>query len=202
MPQSLYITYAFPLDRSRRELAEKRGLPYPTMEEVRATASEWKTIWETTNADDRIATHLSHLTGVTLPYPVEACIIGGLLTPMSFPLILPITDQKHTKYTSHEFLNHCIHEFCHRFLSTKENAPWIRTYWDESHQRNASEPIDTRNHILLYALLQLTLPTLVSEECWLACQKISHPDYQRAFDLMQKRGAQECLDEFRSYASK
>lgn len=201
MLQSLHVTYAFPLDQSRRELAAKRGEAYPTMEEVRSTAREWREVWRNVNQEDRIVSHLSSLTGVQLPYPVEACIIGGLFVPMSFPLIIPITDHKSTKLTANDFTHHCIHELTHRFLAPKEEVPWIRTYWDQMYIRYAPESADTRNHILVYALLKLTLPTEVNSACWEACQKIILPDYQRAFDLMQERGAEDCLAEFRSFST-
>jgi hypothetical protein len=60
-------------------LAEKRGEPYPALEKVRDTAKRWRDVWWEANKEDRIVMYLTALTSITLPYPVEACIITGKL---------------------------------------------------------------------------------------------------------------------------
>lgn len=195
-PQSLYITYAFPLDLDRRELAMKRGIAYPSQEKVFETAAIWRQVWQRVNQEDRIIHQLSTLTGVTLPYPIEANIIGGYFHAMSVPLIIPITVDQGRFLTETDFLNICIHELTHRFILPREDIPQIRGYWNALQERYATESRDTQNHILVYALLKLVLPTFIGEECWQACQKIEPPDYQRAFDIMEERGAEDCLREF------
>ncbi len=195
-PQSLHITYAFPLDLVRRELAMKRGIAYPSQEKVFETATIWRQVWQRVNQEDRVIHQLSTLTRVTLPYPIEANIIGGYFHAMSVPLIIPITVDQGRFLTETDFLNICIHELTHRFILPREDIPQIRGYWDALKERYATESRDTQNHILVYALLKLVLPTFIGEECWQACQKIDLPDYQRAFDIMEERGAEDCLREF------
>lgn len=196
MPTSVFLTYAYPMDQSRRELAQKRDEPYPTMEEVRVKASEWKKLWNAHNENDRIIRTLTDLTGVTLPYPVEVSIIGGQWIAMSSPLIIPMWDKNNTPIDDPNFLQICVHELIHRFISPKENFPGIRQYWNKLQATHASESQRTRNHILVYALLKLVVPQFLGEDAWQACKHIILPDYQRAFDIMEEYGAEACLCDF------
>jgi hypothetical protein len=200
--QSLYFAYAFPFDQDRRNLAEKRGISYPSIEVVRGKMMAWRELWSTTNIDDRIIKLLSQLTGVTLPYPLEVCVIGGMFNATSVPLIIPIQMASGKPVNDLNFLQTLTHEICHRFVSFNKDYPGIKAYWNHVRKTLPEESLTTQNHIIIFSLLKLALPTVVSEEAWQECQNnIFHEDYKRAFDLMQVRGAVNCLKEFTDFVT-
>ncbi|MBP9762219.1 hypothetical protein KBD34_01230 [Patescibacteria group bacterium] len=201
MQPSVYFNYAFPLDEDRRELAKSRNIPYPEWTDVDTATQAWAALWQEANKDERIIKRLIELTGRTLPYPVEVCIIGGIFDAMSIPLIIPLTRRGGVRITDPDFLQILVHELCHRFTAPRENAPGTVEYWEAVKARYSAEPLATQKHILIYALLKKIVPDMLGEESWNRCQQSPLPTYQRALQLMEERGADDCLNEFRSYVT-
>ncbi len=191
----LHFRLAGPLDADRRALYEQKQLPYPTIETITATLAHWRTLWEKMNADDRAIKLLEETTDVSLPYDVEVCVIGSGLRAMSYPLIIPV-DRSTGPMEDDDFYETIIHELAHRFLTDRENYPQKQKYWDHLHEAYKTESLTTRNHIPVYALCELILPKLVPHPIEMASR---HSDYQKAIDLVREKGAQNLVDQFKSF---
>lgn len=197
MLQQIFLQYAFPLDQDRRELAETRGVAYPSISEVQASIEQWNVIWNEVNVNQRVLNRLSELTRAVLPYPIEANVIGGMFRPMSRPFILVTHDQKGRPISKEDFLHTCIHEIIHRYISENQRTDErIQAYWKMVAEEYPQETQITRVHILVYAFLAIVLPEFCGESTWVACQQITNPSYIRALELMKTKGAQACVTAF------
>jgi hypothetical protein len=199
MSHPIIFLYAAPLDRTRRELALSRNTAYPSVEEVKQTIEAWKKIWEEVNAGDRVLKRFEELTGAVLPYPTEVNVIGGMFNAMSRPFILVTHPVEGRALSRDEFLSNCIHELAHRFISVEEDTdPRKEKYWGALREKYPNEVPLTRSHILIYALLSIVVPECAGASAWEACKNIeNNPPYQRALDIMNERGAMECIEDFR-----
>jgi hypothetical protein len=192
----LHIYYAFPLDQERRQLFKTKNIEsYPSIEAVKAMTQEWRIIWNDVNHDDKVFKLIIETLGVTVPRDLELYVYGAGLgcMGMSFPLIMPIFFREEAR-TREQFISTIVHEILHRFVYSGDNLGLlafysaIQTQWEK-------EDIETRNHIIVYAVLQKILPGLVSnEECNQHLQT-----YPRALDIVNEVGSDKLIEQFRSF---
>lgn len=199
MSQTVHLIYAYPLDRDRRALAEAKNQAYPSIEEVKAIAQHWRELWDEVNERERITLYLSSLTQTTLPYPIEAFIIGGLMNAMSTPLLLPVQGRDQRIRTDESFLDMLVHELTHRYASRFLGYPGIEAYYATLREKFPHESQKTTDHLITYALLEKIVPDLLGSSVWQHTQIHYSNDYQRAMELVRTLGADACIQEFRSF---
>jgi hypothetical protein len=137
------------------------------------------------------------VTGTTLPRDLEVYVFGQGIKAMSVPLLMPIAN-KNGKVTEEGFLQTVIHEIVHRF-SSSENNRGIAGYWEQMRNVYGNESQLTRNHIFVYAVLNVVGEKLFGPKWVAEINKVEHPDYARAVEIVQKEGAQTLIDTFRSF---
>lgn len=196
----LYLKYAYPLDRERRQLyADKNFGDYPSFEEVKNKVGEWKKIWSEINQDDKVFKLLIETIGVSLPRDLEMHIFGAGLNAMSNPLIMPIVGRSGKVFTDDEFIETAIHEVIHRFVGDSENNAGIEKYWESIRNEYEKESTLTQNHIMVYAVLEIVLSGLFGKDKLKDFIHPKYPDYQRAVAIVAENGAHNLVKQFRDF---
>ena len=189
------------LDNERRILFKERGWPYPDLETVKAQDKICKEWWKEFNSDNKIINKISELTGVVLPYPIEAYVIGkGLAYSMSTPLIMQIFKRDDTAITRNDFIELIVHEVIHRFVGDTQMNPQTEPYWDFVREKYKNESRKTQNHIMVYAVLIKILGEFNKPSLDLIPERIEkYPDYKKAFEIAEKEEADAVIEEFKNH---
>lgn len=195
----LYFKYAYPLDQERRQLfANKKLTKYPSTKEVKDKIKNWEKLWKKNNKNNKIFKLVIKNTGINIPRDLEVCIFGGGLNAMSYPLIISTTKKNGKKLSGDEFIEIIIHEIIHRFVADKENNKNIEKYWKTIREEYKKESKLTQNHIIVYALLKVILPEILSKEKSKSLLNPKHPDYQKALKIVNKKGEDIIIKQFKN----
>lgn len=203
MNESIILKYAYPLDADRRSLAQKRGWWYPLVGEVRKQVEVAKNRWKEINQDNQVISRIEELTGLNLPYPVEAYLIGGVetISSMSHPLIITLWGHDEKVKTKEEFAEVVIHELLHRYVGG-EDFPQLAKFWEFIRVEYADEQVKTQNHIILYVFWKKIFEEFFGKE---NLDKYSvdlqkWPDYKRAWDIAIEK-ENELFEKFKKLTS-
>lgn len=130
-------------------------------------------------------------------------IASGLAYSMSNPMILQIFRPDHTPLTKDEFIDLVIHEIIHRFVGDFQMHPQVKPYWNFVWKFYKQEPKKTQNHILVYAVLTKILNEFNKSSLKVVTKDVKKwPDYKRAFEIVQERGADQLISEFLEHTKK
>jgi hypothetical protein len=195
----LYFQYAYPLDQNRRLLFEEKSFgEYPSIKTVREATEHFANLWEILNKNNKVMRMFTELIGTTLPRDVTCFVIGAGLNPISVPLLMPVRTRDKRMRTDDEFSEVIIHELAHSFVSGVETQP----YWTMVQEKYGSESTPTKNHVIVFALLEKMLPNFFKKEKVNELLGQEDPDYQRALDIARAENPQKLIEEFRSYTDK
>lgn len=148
----------------------------PTPEELQVRRDAYEQTWS--EVGEELMSHMEDLTGLSFEPHIECYVLSGTLRDHSRPLVLK------SRYTRDEFIARMCHELSHRLFSGSEHAPL--PYPDENQK--------VRNHIITFALVVclLTPEQIVFE------RSVHTKDYLRAWEIVDRDGATEILNQFRS----
>ncbi len=135
-------------------------------------------------------------TGVTVPRDIEVFVFGTGMNAMSYPFLIPALGRDSVPYSREKTLEVLVHESLHRFLSEnivggEEYAILLGEYAEES--------VVTRNHIFIYAFLEIILGELYGKN---SLNKFINPqsaEYKRAVEIVAEKGAQNIVSKFRNF---
>ena len=197
------MIYASPLDTERRALFIDKGEEYPTRETVVEFAINVEDLWKKVNHNDQIIKAMIDTLQVNPGYDFEFYIFGGGLNYMSAPLLLPLYAPNWVKYPEEVLLETIIHELTHRFVSSARDEADVystKKYWDFIRTNYNNESIVTQNHLIIYAVLEKIIPQFFTEEQIVGIKYFRDMEdigYKRACTLVQKKGADLFINEFR-----
>ncbi len=195
LPKLAFI-YAYPLDRNRRDFFKEKELKYPSEEEVRTTVTHWENLWNKTNDEKSVVSHIAEVTKRVPERNLECFVFGAGLQAMSTPFLLPIWNRAGMKWSDEKFVDVVIHELLHIFLSTNNDL-----YWKFVREKYAHEGVLTQNHILLYAMLYQIYQDIWNTEP-MDFSRDNLPDgYARAVQLVKDLGYKELISEYWLYSS-
>ncbi len=190
--------YAYPFDEERRQLFLKKDLgSYPDGDIVRERANEWQSVWNSFNENDKTVRRLAELCGNTYPHDIEVYVFGDGMNPMSVPFLIPIMRRRGAERTNEELIEITVHELAHNFISVPEN----RKASDVLRSPYQDESISTKNHLLVYALVQIILSEIFGEEKMRILINLEDTNYQRAIDIVDEVGPENILQKFREAKS-
>ncbi len=185
-----------PFDRGRRALFVKDGLPYPTQEEVQQKVGEYRALWQAENKDDQIIRLMVERTGCSFPRDIEVFVFGKGMTPMSHPFLMPAFARDGASYSREKVIETLVHETLHRFLS--ENIPGGEEYGALLNEF-ADEHVITKNHIFIYAFLEIILGELYGTERLKDFIAPHSLEYKRALDIVAAKGASALVSQFHAF---
>lgn len=186
----LKFIYAFPLDRDRRSLAEKKGVTdYPSLEDVRETKKHWQELWNKIDSEKRILDKIQDITKTLPERSLECFVIGGLMKPMSTPFIIPVLSRD-GKRSDEELIDTVIHELLHIFVVQSVN------YFKYVREKYNTESVLTQNHIIIYAMLEKIYLELFDSKPLDYLRKDMPDDYQRAIDIVKESGREIIIEEY------
>jgi len=194
----IHILYAMPLNRSRETVFKRNNWWYPSVEETKQGFNLVKNLWEKSNIDNRIVLKLIEVLGIAPSYDLEFYVLGKGITAGSVPLLLPL--YKEEKLWSDEwFIDTIIHELIHRFCaSPREEHYETKEYWKYLRETYKELSIITQNHLIVYAVLKKVLPVVFTEEQIKDIRSYEiTPEYKQAIDLVEEKGADFFIQEFK-----
>ncbi len=122
---------------------------------------------------------------------IPVYLVSRYDTAFSNPLIVSL------RYERKQFVPVLVHELAHRLLTTNTKKVPVGTIWSKMFPKESQL---TRNHVLVYATLQYVFLDVLHQPEMLASErKIKHPDYVRAWEIVDRRGYKNILAEFRKY---
>ncbi|MBI2627255.1 MAG: hypothetical protein HYW77_03390 [Parcubacteria group bacterium] len=195
IPKVIFL-YAYPLDGNRRSLFKNKNFGnYPEMQTVKDKVGEWQKLWDKFNSDDKMVKRIIELTGVALSHDINVYVIGDGLTAMSTPFILPIMTQGSLR-TNDGFIETVVHELTHIFISSTDDKPQVKNYWQFLRKTYKDEAVKTQNHIMVYAVVETILEEVFGKEKMRELIQIKNPEYQRAIDIVDKKSPAVIIEEF------
>lgn len=197
----IMFRYAYPLDEDRRSLFKNKNFGnYPEMQVVRDKTVEWQKLWDEFNIDNKIVKRIIELTGITLSRDIEVYVIGDGLTAMSTPFILPIMTQGSPR-TNDGFIEVVVHELTHIFISSSDNNPRVKDYWQFLRETYKNEAVKTQNHIMIYAVVETILEEIFDKDKMRELIQVKNPEYQRAIDIVDEKSPELIIKEFKKLTS-
>lgn len=188
----LTFIYAFPLDRGRRALVESKGKEYPNQDIVFEKARSWQELWDKEDARCGFLQRLVDIIGSLPERSLECFVIGGGLTPMSTPFIIPVLGKDGYR-TDEQFIETTIHELIHIFVSHGH-----REYWDMVREKYSDESLSTQNHIIVYAILEKIYKEVFNGVPGDYDRDDMPEGYQRAIEIVKEIGYEELVKEFQN----
>lgn len=192
LPQLTFI-YAYPLDRERRTLFESKGLPYPSIDEIRTIIKNRQQLWDTKNKEYTLVEYLCKITGRIPERNLECFVFGAGLNTMSTPFLFPVWNKNGEIHSDEKTLDLIIHELLHIFLTTNNQK-----YWEMNQEKYVNEEPRCRNHILLYAMLYQIYQDIWQTEPIDFGRDNLPPGYARAISLVKEIGYRELIEEYRN----
>jgi hypothetical protein len=190
----LSFIYAYPLDRERRALFESKGLPYPSIVEIRAITEHRQQVWDTKNKEYDLVDYLCKITGRIPERNLECFVFGAGLNTMSTPFLIPMWNRDNEVHSDERTIDLVIHELLHIFLTTNNQK-----YWAMNQEKYANEEPSCRNHILLYAMMFELYQTIFKKEPIDFGRDNLPPGYARAISLVKEIGHNELIEEYKSF---
>lgn len=188
MPE-ITFTYSWIYDKNLCDLAGEERLEE---EEVEAKKEEIAEEWE--KWEEEVFKKLTEVTGLEWTEEEIKCYLISDHKPFSDPLTLSLYDRN-----TEDLLITVIHELIHRLFvlqgSNRERCEKAWEWIDSEFEENRN----VRIYIALYAILIETLEEVFDPEI-IEKEKVVPPleDYERAWEIVQERGQEKVLEEFRS----
>lgn len=189
--------YAYPLDEERRRLFLNKDMGYyPTISEVKEKIATWERLWDEVNYEQKVINALHKITNSTPKRNLECFVFGGGMGAMSTPLLLPILLKDKSHRSDASFIQTLIHELIHIFIS--ESAG----YWKMISVTHANETQVTRNHILVYAILENIYDDLFAKLPEDFHRENMPAEYERAITIVKEVGATKLIKDFQKFTNK
>ncbi|MCP5375407.1 MAG: hypothetical protein H6743_04865 [Rickettsiaceae bacterium] len=181
--------YAYPLDVSRRNLAEERGIDYPSVEKIIETKDNWERLWESFEKENSVINLIQEITKNTPDRSLECFVVGGMMSSMSAPFIVT-TLRRGADRSDEDFIDTMIHELLHIFLSKK------KSYFSFLGNKYEAETKLTQNHIPIYAMLEKIYEEVFKSKPLDYSRNDIPVDYQKAVDIVKKEGYKNILEDY------
>lgn len=169
---------------------------YPSTKEVLSYIKKIDKLWK--KEEKIIFRELSKITKIKWNEKIIKCYVVGRCIPFSDPLTISLY-----KYPDY-FIDVLTHELIHRIFATKENFQKSKKAWDYINKKYKKEIWNTRVHIVIHAIHKHIFLKFFGEKRLKREIKImgKFPEYKRAWDIVQKEGYQNIINEFREKIKK
>lgn len=174
----------------RGELGSKKSIEkYPDEKEVLEFMKKAEKRWE--KYEDKILPEISNLTSLSWKEDFIYCFMVGDCRPFPFPLTLPVFKNVD------DFVDVLTHELIHRFFVPESIKKRVKKVWEFSNSKYSEESLVTRMHIWVYAFhSSIYLRFFSKERIKRNIQRVSRPDYKRAWEIVQEQGYKNIIKEF------
>ncbi len=161
---------------------------YPSVNEILEYGNEIEKSWS--KICKKVLESLQKSSGLKWKEKNIICYLVGTTRPFSDPLTIGIYKDKET------FFDNLIHELTHRLI--EQNKGLVLKQLREKYK---SESILTQNHILLNAILYKTYLEIFSQERLkqMIERDKNHPDYTRAWQIVEDEGHENIIKEFKRF---
>ena len=174
-----------------QERLKKEGKKYPSYEKIMKYIKEIEPIWR--KIEKKVLTELSKISGLKWKEEKIICYVVGYATPFSDPLTMPIY-QRNQDY----FIDTLIHELIHQLFTQQGNSNKSSKSWKYIFKKYKKESYNTKIHIPLHAIHScIYLKFFTEKRMQKGIDYISFlPDYKRSWEIVQKEGYKEIINEF------
>lgn len=192
MIPEIKIRYSWIYDSKWREIYKlRKGKEvYPKWERVARYSREIKNPWK--RIEKRVLRGISKISGLKWKEKEIIVYVVGRCRPFSIPLTIPMKEDKK------DFIDILVHELIHNIFT--QNRKIFERYRRYANKKYKKLDMSTLNHIPLFAihkkiLLESFSKKRVEKELEKA-GKSKHPEYKKAWDIVEKEGYKEIIEEF------
>lgn len=170
-------------------LRKKKMKNYPSTKKVLNYIKKVEKLWR--KDERKILQELSKITKLKWKSKSVDCYIVGRSRSFSYPLTMSIYEKK-----PDYFIDVLIHELIHNIFIQNEKK--IEKSWKYFYKKYKKESITTKHHIYLHAIHQYIYLKFYGKKRlerdieWAQTKR----DYRRAWDIVQKEGYQNIINEF------
>lgn len=179
--------------RTAFNLLPKHESPYPdaktTMFFLKSLEKEWR------KKEQEVFRAIQKYSSVRWTVKEHLCYVVGSGIPFSDPLTLPV-------FAPQAPIDYAADVLCHELIHRNFIEPAFETTWNKKLIRLKKYfPKNTENvlvHVLVHAIHEQIFLTLFSEERLKRDKRImfAYPDYRKAWEIVEKIGAQKIIDTF------
>ncbi|MEK6928574.1 MAG: hypothetical protein AABW65_01290 [Nanoarchaeota archaeon] len=188
--------YSWIYDQNMREWSKSMKFgqeKYPNQQKVMEYIPKVERLWR--KKEKTILKELSKISKLSWKEKKIICYIVGRSLPFSDPLTLPIY-QKHINRS----IDVLVHELIHQLFTQEGNTEKSEKSWNYIWRKYKKYSIRTKVHVPLHAIHEHIYKKFFDErrlkiEIWITK---NYPDYKNAWDIVQKEGYKNILQEWRS----
>jgi hypothetical protein len=179
--------------RAWNALRFKGKVPFPDYREVTRKRRAYEKAWRT--VEKKILKGMCDVLDLQFRQNTVDVYVVGFARPISNPLVLS------SRYSPQQAVHILTHELLHRLLTDNTSGGYPRQAWNAAF---VDEPITVRNHVMVHAahkhvyLNVLKEPKLIDAEMR-RLRKYHAKDYLRSWQIVEERGYQELIKEFKGY---
>ena len=190
MTPKVIFRYSWIYNEFFKSLEKKKK--YPSAKKILNYIKKLEKLWR--KDEKKVLKEISKITGLEWKEKQIICyVVGRGKLSFSDPITLLM-------YRKLDFsIDVLVHELIHRIFAVRENFLRSKKAWRYFHNKYKKETKNTRAHIVIYAIHNHIYLKLFNEERlkrdikWIS----KHRDYKRAWDIVQKEGYQNIINEFK-----
>lgn len=163
--------------------------PHPSATKTQKFIQEAEKLW---HKDERkVLKEMGNVTKLKWKNDITCYVVGNCV-PFSEPLTLPVIE----KYPDY-FIDVLVHELLHQLLFV-QNQHETKSAWDFIFRKYRKEMLNTKIHIPVHAIHNHIYLKFFNENRMKRDIKLVHnfPDYRRSWQIVQKEGYQNIIEEF------
>lgn len=178
---------------------EESEYDYPSIEEIKKRIKSLQDSWDNIKSD--VLKEISGIYNLDWQEKKIICYITGVGRPISDPLTIGLW--KDSWRDNAGLIDNLVHELLHQIQSQNISkiTSWFREYLMEKY---VNETRTTRSHILLHAVHKQIYEKFFDitrlQKDIEKCKK--HPDYNRAWEIVEKEGAKNIIKKFHEVIGK
>ncbi len=175
----------------------KKTKNYPSEKQIINYIKVVEKLWR--KDEKKILKELSQISQMKWRSKTIDCFVVGRCIPFSWPLTMPIYE-KHPDY----FIDILIHELIHDLFVDDMDLKKSDKAWQHINQKYKNESRETKGHIIIHAIhTHIYLKFYNEKRLKRDIKLISFlPDYKRSWDIVQKEGYHNIIQEFQKRIKK
>jgi hypothetical protein len=169
----------------------KKGKDYPSQKSILNYIKKIEKLWK--KEEKKVLKEISKVSHLKWSQKSFECFVVGRCRPFAYPLTLPIYEGK-----SDYFIDVLTHELIHQLFIPETNKKKLKKAWSYFNRKYKAESRETRIHILVYAIhSHIYMKFYGIKRLKKNIERIGfRKDYKRAWDIVQKEGADNIIQEF------
>jgi hypothetical protein len=197
MIPKVIFRYSWIYDETMKEMMKRKNKKYPSWANILKFKDRLEKVWR--KKEKEIIKEIAKITNISWKEKYIHCyLVTESLQSFSEPLTL-LSYKKDSFRKIDSLTDTLTHELIHRIFAAKENFQKSKKAWNYINKKYKKETWNTRVHVVIHAIHKhIFLKFFGEKRLEKEVQFMGKfKDYKRAWEIIQKEGYQNIINEFR-----